>query len=104
MANAKQLTKLIQDAGFSIVADEDGLRLIPDRLRVDTLKVDINKRGQWITDPERFPEERKEENIFWTTDIDVTAILQGGEEATIYLMNRENQLILNNNVEYPEGF
>lgn len=101
---AKELMKLIQDAGFSVVDDGDGLRLIPNRLHINTLKIDIRKRGQWITDPIRFPEERKDENILWTTEVDATAILQDGEEATIHLMNRECQLIQNYDTIYPEGY
>lgn len=104
MANAKQLMKLIQDAGFSVADDGDGLRLIPNRLHINTLKIDIRKRGQWISEPWRFPEERKDENILWTTEVDATAILQDGEEATIYLMNRECQLIQNYDTIYPEGY
>lgn len=104
MAKAKDLMKLINDSGFSVADDGDGLRLIPNRLHINTLKIDITKRGQWISDPRFFPEDRKEENIFWKTEIDATAILQDGEEATIYLMNTDCQLIQNYNTIPPEGY
>ena len=100
----KELTKLINEAGFDIESYGDGPKLVPSRLRVNSLMINTRKIGWWITDPARFPSERKDENIVWEYETEAKAILESGAEVNILIADKERQVIMNYETKYPEGY
>lgn len=72
-------------------------------IRVATLKVDLIRRGRYITDPALVPPELEDNNILWVDEPPVvTAVLDSGEEIPVYFTNPENQLVITKRVIHPD--
>lgn len=103
MKETDAIAKALADTGLSVNIDQEGnLKLEPQYIKIQTIKVKMVREGMYKTDPRLVPPELKDENIFWRDlPIEATAITEDGDEIPVLLTNMAQQFVLEREVIDP---
>lgn len=81
------MSKALNNSGLSFTVDADGeISVTPSFLRLDSIKVELVKRGKYISDPGLVPPELQDKNVLWVNEPPVvTGTTTAGDEIRVYV-------------------